>query len=742
MAKPAGRPASPPDRSRGAPPAGPPAGAPPDIAAPYAFVPINRHIYLPDWAEQVSMDVPFKCGLSGTLAIEIEAVTPLFIGARKTREGTKQEPNQKSRFTVDGTPEGTPAIPGTSLKGAIRAVLEIASFGKIGPRMDDRKFSIRDLYNPQDYLQYMTDDYRPTAKAGWLRIHQGTGDWLLEPCDYSVARQRDLEAYYQSAFSARIDLGRKQTARDKYQKEWKGRPLDLRFDPDDWRQRDDWAKNRVLSRADNIGHGATPGTVVLTGQPQDRWDKRANRPRKGAKQVDFIFHGRSGAPVTVPESVRDDFESVHRDPNTRTPNDEWGWWRARLIEGGEVPVFWLAADDGTGIRAMGLAMMFRLAYRHSTRAFAAHANSTHSDDTAFDLAETIFGRVGDTPEQSLKGRVRFTLAAQTEPGARGDEREVVAPLLGPKAGFYPAYVTQEEVVAGQPPRVPRRYGEQWTQGYPGYTTYMADGATIRGWKRYPVARAPRPATLPEPYHGQVLTAFTPVGRGARFRGMVHVHNLRPAELGALVWAVTWGFEERLCHALGGAKPFGYGAVRIRLRPEDTELEPNADSGRTLAGEAAIERLRQCVEAFEDKMDDFLEANRVNARWRDTEQIRELLACADLDLGDKAAAAGRLAYLADPQLYQKAKQRDVRAVLPLLTGRRDAGSREVAEPRPGAAARTARPGAHGPAKPKAPEPRRATVDGEDVEILGKTGAKLQVRFVATGDIEWLDPDELD
>ncbi len=759
MPKPARKPAPPAGRSphQGS----PPPGARPDIAAPYAFVPLNRHVYCPPWRDRVSMDVPFSDGLSGTLAIEVEAVTPLFVGAHTLRPGTKDSPNDKARFTVDGQSDGTPAIPGTSLKGAIRSVIEIAAFGRIGPRMDDLKFSMRDLHNPQDYLQYMTEDYRPTSKAGWLRVHPGTGDWLLAPCDYSVARQTDLETYYKDTFGGSADLGRKQTAREKYLMAWRNSPLSVQFDPDAWRARDDWAKNRVLSRADNIGRGATQGTIVFTGQPQDREGKRAQRGQSRPKQVDFIFHSRSGGTLPVPPRVREDFESVHRDPNTRKPNKEWDWWRARLYRGEEVPVFWL--DDGRGgVRAMGLAMMFRLAYRHSTRDFAGQESARPESDCGRklqaagdkgtdraerqegeppDLADLMFGTVNDAAGLSLKGRVRFTLATQAAPGDRADEQPVEVPLLSPKAGFYPAYVTQQEVVAGQPLRVPRRYSEQWKLGYPGYTTYMADGATIRGWKRYPVSRTPRQATLPEPYNGQVLTRFTPVGRGATFRGTVHVHNLQPAELGALAWALTWGFDDRLCHALGGVKPFGYGAARIRILPEGTELEPNKGCER-LSGDAAIARLRDCVGKFKDTMDKEVQKAGVNATWEKTMQIEELLASANLEAGDKVAAECRLGYLPTPKAYQDAKKN--RAILPLLTGRPDPESRVVSDtqqaappagPGPGAGRAAARPAVK-------PAPRRATVDGEPVEILGDQGSQLQVRFLGTGDIEWLARDELD
>jgi hypothetical protein len=144
------------------------------IPSPYNFVPLSRHVFFPDWAAQVSQDVPFSDGISGWFEIEVEAMTPIFIRhGEKPREWNEKNPAEVDRLRehwlqietaatpswpeddwIDffREPDGAYAIPGSSLKGALRLVLEIASFGKFpldgGARVlrrGDKKRGIQDI---------------------------------------------------------------------------------------------------------------------------------------------------------------------------------------------------------------------------------------------------------------------------------------------------------------------------------------------------------------------------------------------------------------------------------------------------------------------------------------------------------------------------------------------------------------------------------------------------------------------
>src|SRR5688500_2374848 len=127
------------------------------VFAPFRFAPIHRWVYLPEWGPLVSHDVPFKDGLSGEIELEIRAETPLLVG------GPRRKPTEKSEGEVwpYQLPDGRFAIPPSSLQGMIRSILEIATFGRLGPWIDDRRYGIRDLTPPAEpYYQGRLNDVR------------------------------------------------------------------------------------------------------------------------------------------------------------------------------------------------------------------------------------------------------------------------------------------------------------------------------------------------------------------------------------------------------------------------------------------------------------------------------------------------------------------------------------------------------------------------------------------------------
>ena len=107
------------------------------IKAPFNFVPVNDTPYLPKWANQISQDLPFKDGLSGKLKLRIIAETPIFVNDR-----VQDDNLEPCEFCHILDPEGIKHyfIPGTSIKGVLRNVLEILSFGKMtGKSLNDQE---------------------------------------------------------------------------------------------------------------------------------------------------------------------------------------------------------------------------------------------------------------------------------------------------------------------------------------------------------------------------------------------------------------------------------------------------------------------------------------------------------------------------------------------------------------------------------------------------------------------------
>ena len=95
------------------------------VKAPYNFVPLPEDVFFPDWADQISQDLPFNDEVSGTIELTILANSPIFV--RNGYSGTAKD------NSFCHTPDGKYFIPATTVKSCIRSVVEILSFGKMKP---------------------------------------------------------------------------------------------------------------------------------------------------------------------------------------------------------------------------------------------------------------------------------------------------------------------------------------------------------------------------------------------------------------------------------------------------------------------------------------------------------------------------------------------------------------------------------------------------------------------------------
>lgn len=556
------------------------------ITAPYGFVPLGKKIVEPKWLQPKLddrgrpvapplQDRPFLDGISGTFELIVEAETPIFVRGSK-------DPTQ-----FFALPDGRYAIPGTSLKGAVRNVVEIASFGRMR-RVNDHRYAVRDLQNRELYGQYMSaigkhpvtgkGELMPLVNAGWLRC-DSKGNYSITVCDFAKIEYKFLAALAEQRQVPDFDPGRKQSSIHKYTK-WGAASREVKLQVDLWRgqvasfNRTPSDFGRVLSLA-----GTQEGTLVFTGQPSNYIPNaaRAGRGSGQAKHHDFVFlrsPGRAPRVLAVEDKVFRDFEFAHSDRGqqnnlgrSESPNEEWKFWRERLAEGSPVPVFFLCDEGGRRVQSFGLAMMFRLPYRNSIKQALDRIHPAVDDP--LDLADGLFGTVLESSDPraaslALKGRVLLTHAiAEGSPKPEAVKCEV---LGSPKASYYPNYVEQDPDVPGaEPPNDDKG---------PRYTTWQDDFSRPRGWKRYKPLSETWSPQRPTGSGGRALdmkkveTKFAPLPAGTRFVAKVVVHNLRPVELGALLWALDFGGDERARYTLGMARPLGYGRSKLRLAGVD------------------------------------------------------------------------------------------------------------------------------------------------------------------------------
>lgn len=605
--------------------------------APYNFVPLSPRVVYPDWADVPAWDVPFEDGICGTIDLELEAHTPMFV------RGTGGQQGGDRFFTL---PSGEAAVPGSSVRGMIRSVVEIAGFGKLS-RYNDHRYGVRDLNNRQLYTGHMAELMvpegghdkvpLPLVDAGWLVRRSGAGEDSgvvaeIIPCDYAKIHYRDLISIARSQRERAFDPGARQSAAAKY-RAWgapNGEEAQRTVSVDLRRRRP--RGSRFLSEFHTARPGETrTGLLVFTGQPQ-QW--RPDDPRNRAKQHDFVFLDATpgSSSILVDEQTFAGFEFVHSDRGQQgrmvdgraAPNDEWGFWRPVFDRGGRVPVFFLlwpdSAEAKSGqLRAFGLAMMFRLAYDHSIGDAVRNAQPDADSDRP-DLAELMFGSVpsrqksGTAEEPSDEGRARrgrISVGLFRAVGKVAYANPVSLVLAAPKASYYPNYIEQGPGHGDLPARVGPT---SWD-----YTTLMDEDVRVRGWKRYRPQEVVRSQPVPTRGDGRPLdtarvgTTFTPLEAGAALRGTVRVHNVRRVELGALLWAFEFGGEPECYHTLGMARSFGYG--RVSLRIAGTSLASNNGT--------AVD-LNACRDDFVHWMESQL---RGNGGWQESVQIRDLLALA-------------------------------------------------------------------------------------------------------------------
>lgn len=573
---------------------------PHSIDAPYNFVPLADWVWTPDWAALVSHDLPFKDGLCGHLDLTITAHSPVLVGREHGPDEApcRDHPGQVHPWQL---PNGRYGLPGTALKGMLRNVIEIATFSRM-VMVDEQRLGVRDLTSParRIYGDHMTqtvaaDTYEAQSRAGWLSFDTDKHRWLLEPCDYARVEHRDLLAYRPGPWVA---LNQRPTAKKKYDA-WAPTPLAIRFDPGPLIDHPhSGGKSLVYRKASALGRGHTDGTLVFTGQPSPR------------KHLEFIFFNPAGRGLPVPEQVFRGFLDIHDQKTERTPISPWDEWRTQP----RVPVFWLADAHGN-IASLGLAMMYKLPYRHSLHEAIGHSSARHLEAHGIDqldLATLLFGRVGDKPEDCLRGRVSIGHAIAL--GNPQPQALAATILNGPKPTYYPNYIRQPRAQNNRIPANDRR----------GYSTLMEEGCQLRGWKRYPARPLaqvqPQALTGEQAQNNAVQVILNPLPAGTEFKTWLTFHNLKPVELGALCWALTWGGQSGLRHGLGMGKPFGYGQLGIEIAA--TDLRPNRP-------DTAPPSWRDCIGKFVDAIDQAHRSGRPGGRrWRDATEVRTLLAMAD------------------------------------------------------------------------------------------------------------------
>lgn len=516
------------------------------IKAPFNFVPLADKVFFPDWADQVSLDCPFSDGLDGYLTIEFTAQTPVFVRNGHTKAECESKNSEYNSAAV--TPDGKYYLPASTVKGAIRNVLEILSFGKM--RVDVNAMFAQREWDNNELYKIKDPRVQKSLCCGWLV--RRADKYYIRKCEgtpYRINHKRIDQALgidiFRSAFSkmGNIDLNQDQkigqTTYDPKTAVYKYRLLEeagisremlrqYRFTQDP-----DFAVDFQENRVTIDPQGDICGTIVFTGQPDlAKWpDDNYQRQKGDGKFYEFVFCNSIEREIPLSQEEFEHFKFIYQD------SDDWSYGKEQL-EGDGIPVFFRMKGDE--IRDFGLAFLYKLPYENSPADLEKSGNryKGHSKDDC-DLADCIFGFT--RKQQSLKGRVHFSHFMSNNATL---DRTYSLTLNSPKASYYPIYIKQD--------------GRNGCTNR--YKTYN-DGR-LAGWKRYHVRDSVWQSNTGDP---KIDTDITPLAAGSTFSGRVYFSNLRPVEFGALLSAITFhGDTENCYHQMGQGKPYGFGCLSVKL----------------------------------------------------------------------------------------------------------------------------------------------------------------------------------
>lgn len=352
---------------------------------PFNFVPLNHEVFIPDWGDKISHDIPFEDGEDGIIRFTLTNTTPLFIKNDNSKDTTD------SAYVEDSIGNRHYFIPATSIKGMVRSVMEIMSFGWMRQYDNDsfgyRTFGGKGDTDAKNYTAMMSD-----IRCGWLRmLPDGTSYELADCGEPQKIETIELPAFYQKV--------KEKNAVEKYEAfEESGKGLYPEY------------KNGMR--------------LVCTGA------------MKGKKH-EYLFPNpdKYQELITISREAIETFKSAYK------PSPYTAFIYKQLNSGNPLAIFFKKSKEGV-IDSIGLTRMYRYPYKH--RVADGIVQTGYDEQGSYkdgcDLVECIFGYINK--KHSLRGRIQFGNAFCTN-GSIKEQEEEKGVLGQPQASYYPYYLKQK-----------------------------------------------------------------------------------------------------------------------------------------------------------------------------------------------------------------------------------------------------------------------------------------------------------
>lgn len=360
----------------------------PDLySSPYRFVPLTNKIVLPEPGNDGSHSEPNEDGFCARLTVEWLAETPLLIGATEKEEHDAANKNNRRkadddivepfRLTEDKT---SYAIPGATLRGVVRAALEIVAHGRMWQVDRHFRFGLRDFEHAA-YAPDEEDDPQPgreggrhypvghvdEVQAGWLEV-RGEGKeatWFIRPCRWGHV---EIERLLRSSHV-------RTTARDRLA--WSRLSIVDKYEAFAMTTGRGRSREPSFARTFSVeergqDNGRDLYAIVDGGSLAGRLVFSDKSPSREGKRFEYIFvDDEQGAPIELPNEVVETFVRLHSKPSRNTPVPD-GTYKllAPLLDRGEkIPVFFVSTTGRQDVRvttfAFGLTRLFKVPHGRS-----------------------------------------------------------------------------------------------------------------------------------------------------------------------------------------------------------------------------------------------------------------------------------------------------------------------------------------------------------------------------------------
>ncbi|AKB67860.1 TIGR03986 family type III CRISPR-associated RAMP protein [Methanosarcina mazei] len=561
--------------------------------APYNFVPLNKTLVLADNLPSKGIHGSYlESRCTGYIECELETLTPTYIRGSLTEKEVKEQKLSKDKSDFF-SPAKKIRIPGSSLRGMVRNLLEVASWGKFG-FFEEKNLYFRAFAGSSKSLrEEYSNQMKPEDKVSGNSIYKMSAGYLAkEGFDYYIYPAKiDLnEEHFKS-----IEIG---------ESENKIRSI---------------GEERRYFNFYEIQDGVH---IVVSGKMEN-------------KKNDWMINEINRDPESRIRIPEEDILSYKLDES-----------RGRFVpdllklcvEKSEIPCFYIKWIDNEGEErvSFGHTALFRLSYKKSIGEHIPTNNNKYKNklDIANALFGTTFEEEKDLKKSSLASRVFFEDAFLLNPTENPIMREAIPHiLLGPKATSIQLYLEQEE------------NNKDNLKNY-------NDSVRIRGNKFYwhKSGRNWEQDRNSIAKNKNILTKIKPVKPNTKFKFKIRYENLTENELGALLFVLR--LPEGCAHKIGMGKPLGLGSVKITPKLYSSKRSKRYstlfvnDSWNLAETEQGKEAIEDIISIFEDHILTLIrnkEETIGDSLW-DTPRLKQLRILLDVENGEKLEQEKKTNYM--------------------------------------------------------------------------------------------------